>query len=77
MEKISTGSNTDSDLRVVTIDARGEVKQPQKLKGKHSDDQVPRFKRPIPSSKNQNQHANQSKGNGKAPQFLLFEDFKG
>jgi hypothetical protein len=25
MEKISTGASTDSDLRVITIDSRGEL----------------------------------------------------
>ena len=29
MEKISTGASTDSDLRVITIDSKGEIIKPK------------------------------------------------
>ena len=50
-EKISTGSNTDSDLRVVRFDAYGrheEVKAGTQG-GDSNNDTVPKFKKPVPS----------------------------
>ena len=53
MEKISTGASTDSDLRVITVDSRGDV---VKLRPKHdpeADDSVPRFRKPGQSKQTQ------------------------
>ena len=58
-EKISTGANTDSDLRVIRIDPKqfnenGEfVYKEREPVATHapSEDQVPKFKIPVPSQK--------------------------
>ena len=50
-EKISTGSNTDSDLRVVRFDAYGRHEEVKagKQGGDSNNDTVPKFKKPVPS----------------------------
>jgi len=47
-EKISTGSNTDSDLRVVRFDG-GVAKERETMdpSGAFNDDALPKFKKPV------------------------------
>jgi len=59
-EKISTGSNTDSDLRVVRFDQNGMMIEPATTNCSTSlgdFDELPKFKKPIQSEK---QHVMQS-----------------
>jgi hypothetical protein len=49
MEKISTGASTDSDLRVITIDSKGDIVKHQPKTDLEADDAVPRFRKPGPS----------------------------
>jgi len=46
MEKISTGASTDSDLRVISIDAKGEIIKPLPKHDSEADDTVPKFRKP-------------------------------
>jgi len=55
-EKISTGSNTDSDLRVVRFDQNGMMIEPATTNCSTSlgdFDEMPKFKKPIQSEKQQ------------------------
>ena len=82
-EKISTGSNTDSDLRVVRFDQNGMMIEPATTNCTSSIadfDEMPKFKQPIRSEQ---QHRMQEVKNQiflKQQQQLqsqfLFEDFK-
>lgn len=59
-EKISTGSNTDSDLRVVRFDENGRLCEPATTNCTSSlgdFDELPKFKKPTISEK---QHALQT-----------------
>lgn len=50
-EKISTGSNTDSDLRVVRFDG-GIAKEREMIdttEGFDEEDSLPKFRKPVPS----------------------------
>ena len=47
MEKISTGTSTDSDLRMITIDSKGEIIKHLPKHDLEADDSVPKFKKPI------------------------------
>lgn len=67
MEKISTGASTDSDLRIVTLDNKGEMLKP--VADPEADDSVPKFRKPGPSKQEKQPKA------AKAPQFLMFENF--
>lgn len=64
MEKISTGASTDSDLRIVTLDSKGEMLKP--VADPEADDSVPKFRKPGPSK---------LAGSRKAPQFPMFENY--
>jgi len=53
-EKISTGSNTDSDLRVVRFDENGRICEPATTNCTSSlgdFDEMPKFKKPMISEK--------------------------
>jgi len=77
-EKISTGSNTDSDLRVVRFDgsAAKEIDSADAFK---YEDPVPRFRKPVPSKYqlSQQQMVNDAANQRRIQQqqLLLFEDF--
>mmetsp|Transcript_12048 Transcript_12048/g.16349 ORF Transcript_12048/g.16349 Transcript_12048/m.16349 type:complete len:134 (+) Transcript_12048:916-1317(+) len=47
-EKISTGSNTDSDLRVVRFDG-GAAKEMDSNEAFKDEDSLPKFRKPVPS----------------------------
>lgn len=49
MQQISTGASTDSDIRVITIDSKGEMVKFYPKDDLEADDSVPKFKKPIPS----------------------------
>ena len=68
MEKISTGASTDSDLRVITIDCRGEMVKPIPKIDLEADDSVPKFRKPGVSK--------QTHKPKPAPQFLMFENYR-
>jgi hypothetical protein len=46
MEKISTGASTDSDLRVITVDSKGEIVKLKPQDDPEADDSVPKFRKP-------------------------------
>lgn len=51
-EKISTGSNTDSDLRVVRFDGglvMGKEREMDPADRAHDEDSLPKFRKPVPS----------------------------
>ena len=54
-EKISTGNNTDSDLRVVRFDQNGMMLEPATTNCStlNDFDEMPKFKMPVPSEKQQ------------------------
>ena len=77
-EKISTGSNTDSDLRVVRFDgsAAKEIDSAEAFK---DEDSLPKFRKPVPSKHqlSQQQMVNEAENQRRfqQQQNLLFEDF--
>lgn len=71
MEKISTGASTDSDLRVISIDNKGEIIKPVHKQDPEADDSVPKFRKPGASK--QTAKLNTAKP---PPQFMLFENYK-
>ena len=82
-EKISTGSNTDSDLRVVRFDQNGMMIEPASTNCTSSIadfDEVPKFKQPIRSEQQQRMQEVKNQIMFKQQQQIqsqyLFEDFK-
>ena len=69
-EKISTGSNTDSDLRVVRFDAHSGFAKEREMGDQagegdsfdvEDDDALPKFRKPVPSKHQLTQQMNASR----------------